>query len=259
MKMMAIRTNRIRALLLLLVVLPGHVSGFNLVIGGQEVSSDIGGNVGGYDQVRFAFEYGLPQGRFVGQSEVEALMCRTQEYLTEMLYNEFQDSSLTVKATSIKWEFAKDDPLPVKVGFTAMATSNETTMPSPEEIRDSLSGLDMGTYLTNYVKATECPTGFSEATEVAYEVNLTPEVDGDVAEATCQSTCAPTQTPGTPTGKSTSIGTVWFRFRTPHHLFLLALDCLTVAFFRQTDRATNTQTNLWCASEGSLSDGRTRQ
>jgi hypothetical protein len=218
MKMMAIRMNRI-CTVLLLFVLPGHVGGFNLNIGGQEVSDGVGGNVGGYDQVRFAFEYGLPEGRSVGQSEVESLICRTQEYLTEMLNNEFQDSSLNVKATGIKWEFAKGDPLPVKVRFTATttATSNETTVPSPEEIKDSLVGLDMGAYLANYVKATECPTGFSEATEVAYEVNLTPEVNGDMTEASCRSTCAPTQTPGTPTGKGThQAGTVELRFRTSH-------------------------------------------
>lgn len=183
----------------LLLLLPVTVNSFNLNIAG------LGGNVGGFDNVRFDFQFGLPEGVAVGQDDIEALLCRTQDYLSEVVYQEFPDHQLEVKATGIVWEVDKEDPLPVRVSFTAALSGINGTivpeMPSPEELKAATEGLDMGSYLTNIVQTAVCPTRFSRATKAEYKTQMTPDIRGDFSEVFCQSTCAPTFTPGVPTSK----------------------------------------------------------
>lgn len=179
-----------------------NVHSFSLNIGGQKVDTTVGNNVGGgFEHVRFSFQYGLPEGLVTGQGDVESLLCRTQDYLTQELNKEFVDLNLQVKATGIVWAYDKNNAdMPVRVNFTASVTGiNGTEVPEAEEIRDATMDLDMESYLSTVVQASECPTGFSQATKASYINMLTPEIRGDLSEASCQSTCAPTLTPGVPT------------------------------------------------------------
>lgn len=194
------------ALLLLSFILPYGTHSFNLIIGGEATSYDVGNNVGGgFTNVRFAFQYALQEGVVTHQADVESLLCRTQDYLANTLNDEFLEANLKVKATGIIWSFVQGDDMAVKVNFTASVTaSNGTEVPEAKDIKDATSNLDMGAYLTEYVQQSECPTAFSQATKAAYENMLTPEIKGDLEEATCESTCAPTFTPGTPTCKYSS-------------------------------------------------------
>ena len=166
--------------------------------------ANIGNNAGTFDYVRFAFQYFLPEGMTVGRGDVEALLCRTQDFLTDEFRNKNGDPTLTVEAVSIDWDNARDD-LPVNVSFTALVTANGTDVPDKNEIIAATSGLDMHSFLNEYVIATGCPTstGFAQATKVALETNPVPSKTGEfnLTEASCQYTCAPSVAPGMPTRK----------------------------------------------------------
>lgn len=199
---------------LLLLLLPRDSSQITLNIGGQAVETSVGENVGGgFTHLRFAFKFALQQGVVTGQADVESLLCRTQDYLAERLNNNLKDrlsAPLAVKATGIEWTFLGKETMPVRVNFTASVTTakesndaatTDAAIPEVNEMREALQNLDMAEYVNTVAHASGCPTGFSQATQATYVVNLTPEIRGDLAEATCQNTCAPTVTPGSPTGK----------------------------------------------------------
>ena len=179
-----------------------------LVIGGVEQNLNLGGNVGGFDNVRLKFYYGLPEGVSINRDDIEALVCRTQDYLGEVIYNEFVGQELEVKVSEIVWKESKEEERILDVGFTTTLTGINGTavseMPTPENLREAFDGLDMNGYLGNTVRVSQCPSGFSLTTKVEYETNLAPEITGTIREPNCKITCAPTISPGVPTSESST-------------------------------------------------------
>ena len=199
--MSKLNPSKMRTLLLYCWLLPLAQS-IPLIIGG--VQQNLGGSHA-FDNVRFHFRFGVEEGTSVHEEDIHAVLCRTQDFLEEVMYQEFAQQMFEVKAKGIKWDVNPEDPLPIEVSFTAVVSGANGTIlesePTHLEILEATEDMDMANYLANYAKAAKCEDAFMHATQAEYENKQAPEINGDIPEAICTMTCAPTLSPGVPTGK----------------------------------------------------------
>ena len=165
--------------------------------------ANIGNGAGAFDYVRFAFQYDVPSGAAVNQNNLESLLCRTQDFFTEDFRNSIGDPTLVFETVSIEWDPPRDG-LPANVSFTALVTANGTDVPDKKDIIDAADQANMETYLNEYIIAVGCEEdGFAQVTGANFKASPVPPQAGDfnLTTASCQHTCAPTVSPGVPTGK----------------------------------------------------------
>lgn len=166
--------------------------------------ANIGNNAGTFDYVRFAFQYDVPSGAAVNQDNLEALLCRTQEFFTGEFRDSIGDPTLSFETVSIEWDPPRDG-LPANVSFTALVTTNGTDVPDRNDIIEAADQANMETYLHEYIVAVRCgEDGFAQVNGASFTASPAPPQAGDfnLTYASCAHICAPTISPGEPSGKS---------------------------------------------------------
>jgi len=175
-----------------------------LLLGQVSAVVNLGGIGGGSaaSHVRFYFKYGLLVGSTVGLTDIDALVCRTQDYLLSVLNNnEYVDLNLDVKATAIDWEAPRDGQ-PALLNFTADVTGvNGIEAPGVNKLIEAWGQLSMESYLNDVVRLPTCPSAFSQTMDASFTSSPSPAKTTEYMTASCQSSCAPTVSPGMPSRK----------------------------------------------------------
>ena len=152
---------------------------------------------------RFFVRYGFGQGTMddpnsePSQSDIEGLMCATNEFLTDSIQNHMKLNAIQIYATEIDWGFEDhmyiggepeaQDPgknVPVIVNFTAtVTTTDDSTPPSNDDMWEATKYFDYFSYIQDYIWKIEGNNFFTSTRGLWYEPLVLPPVQGKLAES----------------------------------------------------------------------------
>ena len=156
---------------------------------------------------RLFYRFGFGEGNIgdpdstPSQSDIEGLICATNEFLSDSMQNYTKNDAIQIYATEISWGFDDwiyngSEPeaprnVPVIVNFTAVtATTDGTAVPSNNELWQGTKYFDYVSYLMNYIWKIEGQNFFTKARGLWYEPFISEPVAGSMAESS--------QCPGAP-------------------------------------------------------------
>jgi hypothetical protein len=160
--------------------------------------------------VRFSFRFGFFKDDLTPLSEVikedvEGVICQTQYFLSQLVQNASGSKSVHAKATEIDWGYFKDQDLPAHLNFTVEFTDAVLAEGDVNWVEDQIlitemekletSGLQK--FITEWVWDAE-PKGlnfFVNANRMSFDGIKQARVEGNLQEAECPETIAPTFAP----------------------------------------------------------------
>lgn len=149
---------------------------------------------------RLFYRFGFGQGRIgdpdrePSQSDVEALICATNEFLSDSMRNYTKNQAVQIYANEIDWGFDDwiyngSEPeaprnVPVIVNFTAVVTTNDGSgVPSHSDMWEATKYFDYFSYVMNYVWNIPDQNFFTDARGMWYEPSIEPPVAGKLQES----------------------------------------------------------------------------
>lgn len=166
--------------------------------------------------VRFNFRFGFfedgqtPDADIM-KEDIEGVLCQTQYFLSQIVQNATDSKSIHAKATQIDWGFYDGQDLPAHINFTVEYTDasveGDVNWIDDQILIEEMEGLSsqgLQDYITKFVWMSE-PQGlnfFTNANRMAFDGLEQQPVTGQLEEAECPDTDAPTIAPtasGAPT------------------------------------------------------------
>ena len=163
------------------------------------VSSSVGVVKANEEVFRMFFRYGFDQGQIgdpdgqPSENDIKALICATNDFLTESLQNYTKKDTVEVKAVEIDWGFDDwiyngSEPeaprnVPVIVNFTTQVYDTEGgTPPTNQELWEATKYFDYFGYIMNYLWTIPQPNFFTDTRGLWYEPFIQPPVTGKMAQ-----------------------------------------------------------------------------
>jgi len=150
------------------------------------------------EMATFHVSYGFFENTFTepSESDIESLVCQTNEFLKERLQEHLNDSKVGAKAVNINWEEGSAPPL--KLVFQVEASHGNESPITADDVYQALklNDREMTEYVESFVWKTNSTdttneTMFTNVDEVSFQENLgAPSEPGKLAEANCPNAAA---------------------------------------------------------------------
>ena len=160
--------------------------------------------------VRFAFKFGFFKDELtplteVVKADVEGVLCQTQYFLSQLVQNATDSKSVHAQATNINWGYFEKDELPAHINFTveftdAVLQEDDVNWVDDQILIDEMEAMGeagLQRFITNWVWNAE-PVGlnfFANANKMSFDGIKRARIKGDIPNAECPATDAPTMAP----------------------------------------------------------------